>query len=101
MSTSPTVTRNDAESRYELHDGGTLLAVLDFRDNGAAVSLNRAFTIPVHRGQGHAATLTEGAVADIAARGGANGGRTIVPMCWYVAEWFEKHPEHAHLLAPR
>lgn len=45
MSTSPTVTRNDAESRYELHDGGTLLAVLDFRDNGAAVSLNRAFTI--------------------------------------------------------
>ncbi|EBV8528514.1 N-acetyltransferase, partial [Salmonella enterica subsp. enterica serovar Typhimurium] len=54
MSTSPTVTRNDAESRYELHDGGTLLAVLDFRDNGAAVSLNRAFTIPVHRGRGHA-----------------------------------------------
>ena len=48
MSTSPAVTRNDAESRYELHDGGTLLAVLDFRDNGAAVSLNRAFTIPVH-----------------------------------------------------
>ena len=83
MSTSPTVTRNDAESRYELHDGGTLLAVLDFRDNGAAVSLNRAFTIPVHRGRGHAAALTAGAVEDIATNGGPAGGRRIVPMCWY------------------
>jgi len=96
-----TLTRDDDASRYELRQGSTLLAALDYQDNGTAVSLTRAFTVPTFRGQGHAATLTEGAVADIAARGGANGGRTIVPMCWYVAEWFEKHPEHAHLLAPR
>ena len=93
MSTSPTVTRNDAESRYELHDGGTLLAVLDFRDNGTAVSLNRAFTIPVHRGQ-------RGGVEDIATNGGPAGGRRIVPMCWYVAQWFDEHPEKSALLAP-
>ena len=101
MSTSPTVTRNDAESRYELHDGGTLLAVLDFRDNGAAVSLNRAFTIPVHRGRGHATALTAGAVEDIATNGGPAGGRRIVPMCWYVAQWFDEHPEKSALLVPR
>ena len=101
MSTTPTVTRNDAESRYELHDGETLLAVLDYRDNGTSVSLNRAFTIPVHRGRGHAATLTAGAVEDIESRGGAAGGRQIVPMCWYVAQWLEEHPEKAHLVARR
>lgn len=97
----PAVTRNDAESRYELHDGGTLLAVLDYRDNGTAVALTRAFTIPVHRGHGHAATLTAGAVEDIEARGGAAGGRQIVPLCWYVAQWLEEYPEKAHLVAPR
>lgn len=95
------LTRDDAASRYELRQGTTLLAALDYRDNGTAVSLTRAVTVPAFRGQGHAATLTEGAVADIAARGGAEGGRTIVPMCWYVARWFEEHPEHAHLLAER
>ena len=80
MSTSPTVTRND---------------------DGAAVSLNRAFTIPVHRGRGHAAALTAGAVEDIATNGGPAGGRRIVPMCWYVAQWFDEHPEKSALLAPR
>ncbi|RBO87699.1 GCN5-related N-acetyltransferase, partial [Micrococcus sp. KT16] len=73
----------------------------DFRDNGAAVSLNRAFTIPVHRGRGHAAALTAGAVEDIATNGGPAGGRRIVPMCWYVAQWFDEHPEKSALLAPR
>lgn len=101
MSTATTVTRNDAASRYELHEGETLLAVLDYRDNGTAVSLTRAFTVPAHRGQGHAATVTAGAVEDIEARGGAAGGRQVVPMCWYVAQWFDEHAERAHLLAPR
>lgn len=99
-----TVTRNDDASRYELHrteKGGraTLLAALDYRDNGTAVSLTRAFTVPTFRGQGHAATLTAGAVEDIAERGGAAGGTTIVPLCWYVAGWFEGHPERQDLLA--
>ena len=22
----------------------------------------------------------------------------VVPMCWYVADWFERNPEHTHLL---
>lgn len=102
-SDSPTTfTRNDAASRYELHDAsGGLLAALDYRDNGTAVSLTRAFTVPVHRRQGHAATLTAGAVADIEARGGAAGGTTVVPMCWYVARWFEEHPEKAEILDAR
>ncbi|MCW7912052.1 N-acetyltransferase, partial [Staphylococcus epidermidis] len=58
---SLTVPRNADASRYELHrtevDGGaTLLAALDYRDNGTAVSLTRAFTVPTFRGQGYAAT---------------------------------------------
>ena len=54
-----TLTRDDDASRYELRQGSTLLAALDYQDNGTAVSLTRAFTVPTFRGQGHAATLTE------------------------------------------
>ena len=55
----------------------------------------------MHRGRGHAAALTAGAVEDIATNGGPAGGRRIVPMCWYVAQWFDEHPEKSALLAPR
>jgi hypothetical protein len=24
--------------------------------------------------------------------------RKVLPMCWYVGEWFDKHPERAGLL---
>lgn len=55
----------------------------------------------MHRGRGHAAALTAGAVEDIETNGGPAGGRRIVPMCWYVAQWFDEHPEKSALLAPR
>ncbi len=83
----------DAE-RYTLTRDGELVSVLDYRDDGRTVALTRAFTIPVHRGHGHAARVVQGAVEDIAAR----GDRRVRPVCWYVADWFAEHPEHADLL---
>lgn len=81
-------------ARYTLTKNGELLSVLDYNDDGRTVALTRAFTIPTYRGQGHAARVVQGAVEDIAAR----GDRKVRPVCWYVAEWFEQHPEHADLL---
>ena len=37
------------------------------------------------------------AVADLAAR----GDRTVIPVCWYVSDWFAEHPEHAGMLHAR
>ncbi|HWV50843.1 MAG TPA: GNAT family N-acetyltransferase [Microbacterium sp.] len=84
-------------SRYTLLHDGQLVSVLDYRDDGATIALTRAFTVPTFRGQGHAARVVEGAVADIAAR----GDRRVDAVCWYVAEWFEAHPEHQGLLRRR
>jgi predicted GNAT family acetyltransferase len=81
-------------SRYTLTRRGELLSVLDYRDDGTTVAMTRAYTIPIHRGRGFAALVTEGAVADIEAR----GDRRIVPVCWYVADWFDAHPDKRHLL---
>jgi predicted GNAT family acetyltransferase len=84
-------------SRYTLMHDGTLVSVLDYRDDGRTVALTRAFTIPTFRGRGYAAVVTEGAVADIESR----GDRVIDPVCWYVADWFELHPEKQGLLRRR
>lgn len=82
-------------SRYELRRDDDLVAVLDYRDNGSTIALTRAFTVPAFRGRGLAAEVTARAVAEIAAR----GDRAVSPVCWYVADWFAAHPEHAGLLA--
>lgn len=84
-------------SRYTLMRDGQLVSVLDYRDDGRTIALTRAFTIPTFRGKGYAAVVVEGAVAEIAAR----GDRSVDAVCWYVADWFAAHPEHASLLRSR
>jgi predicted GNAT family acetyltransferase len=81
-------------SRYAMHIDGALAGVLDYSILGSAISLTRAFTVPAQRGRGLAAQLVEFAVNDI----DANTELRIVPMCWYVADWFEAHPERSGLL---
>ncbi|WP_394278950.1 GNAT family N-acetyltransferase [Microbacterium sp.] len=84
-------------ARYTLHRGDDLVSVLDYNDDGRTVALTRAFTIPTFRGQGYAAEVVARAVADLEAR----GDRTVIPVCWYVADWFDAHPEHGALLHTR
>ncbi|MFJ4039352.1 GNAT family N-acetyltransferase [Microbacterium sp. NPDC090007] len=86
-----------AASRFTLHRGDDLVSVLDYRDDGRTIALTRAFTIPTHRGHGYAGVVTERAVDAIE----AEGDREILPVCWYVGEWFESHPERAGLLHRR
>jgi len=95
--TDLTFANDTSASRYTLHRGDDLVSVLDYRDNGETVALTRAFTIPSFRGHGYAGEITARAVADIEAR----GDRAILPVCWYVADWFAEHPDRAGVLAGR
>lgn len=84
-------------SRYTLSRDGVLVSALDYRDDGRSVALTRAYTVPTFRGHGYAAEVVARAVAEIEAA----GDRTIVPVCWYVADWFAAHPERAGILQER
>jgi uncharacterized protein len=84
-------------SRYTLHDGDDLVSVLDYRDDGRTIVMARAYTIPTFRGHGYAGELVERAVADVEER----GDRQIIPLCWYVADWFAAHPDRAGILQER
>lgn len=95
MGRMPTEFSNEPDvGRYAMRVDGQLVGVLDYRVLGNSISLTRAFTQPPHRGKGYAARLVEFAVDDIES---ATSLR-VVPMCWYVADWFEAHPERAALL---
>ena len=83
-----------ARRRYLLKIDGQVASSLEYADNGSTVSMTNTFTNPPFRRRGLAAVLVEHAVDEVAAQ-----GKRVVPMCWYVAEWFEAHPERADLLA--
>ncbi len=86
--------RDADASRWTLHRGDDLVSVLDYRDDGKKVAMTRAFTIPTFRGHGYAAEIVDRAVAELA----ASGDRTVVPTCWYVADWFTANPDRAGIV---
>jgi len=96
MATSPLVQHEPDRSRYALVVDGEVVAVADYRDDGTTVVMHHTYTEPRHRGNGYAAVLVEGALDDLRAR-----GRTVVPSCWFVAEFVDAHPEYRDLVAAR
>ncbi len=92
--TTEIVHEKDAH-RYVLRIDGQVGSVLDYSISGDAISFSRTFTNPPFRGRGLAGEVTAFAVDDVE----QHTGYRIVPMCWYVAEWFDQHPERAGLLS--
>jgi predicted GNAT family acetyltransferase len=80
--------------RYVGRIDGEIVCALDYADNGTVVSMTRTFTNPPFRGRGLAAEIVEHAVDEV-----ERAGKRVRPMCWYVADWFDAHPERAELLA--
>ena len=88
------VRRNDADHRYELLVDGELVGVADFALDGPRVVMPHTEISPARRGQGLGEILVQGALDDI-----RSAGRTVVPACWFVAEFLDQHPEYADLRA--
>ena len=88
------ITHEPDAHRYVMRRNGELVSVLEYRDQGTGTVMHHTVTVPKFRGHGYAGELVEFAVNDVE----ASSDRHIVPMCWYVAEWFDSHPERAGLL---
>lgn len=81
--------------RYVLRIDGTVVAVADYALNGNQISFHHTFTHPAFRNKGYAAEVVEYAVDDVQ----RNTSYRVVPMCWYVADWFAAHQDRAELLS--
>ncbi|HWI31386.1 MAG TPA: GNAT family N-acetyltransferase [Microbacterium sp.] len=94
---SLTFTHEPDASRYTLRRGDELLSVLDYRDDGRTVAMTRAYTVPTFRGHGYAAEVVARAVTELE----VSGDRTVIPVCWYVADWFDDNPDRRGILQSR
>ena len=80
--------------RYTLMVDGHLAALADYAINGNSISFHHTFTQPHLRGHGYAGEVVGFAMDDVE----MTSTRRVVPMCWYVGQWFDEHPERAGLL---
>ncbi len=80
---APTVVRNDAKSRYEIHLDDTVAGFTEFReDDHGRLVFPHTEVDPAFAGRGLGGTLVAEALADVAAR-----GETVVPVCPFVVKY--------------
>jgi len=87
------VRRNAERSRYELLQDGDVVGIADYVDDGEVVVFPHTVIDRAKRGRGLGAELVRGALDDVTA-----SGRTVVPACWFVAEFIDEHPEYRRYL---
>jgi predicted GNAT family acetyltransferase len=83
----PDVQNNPSENRYELSTDGHI-SVADYRLDGTRLVVTHVGVPEALRGQGVAAKLMAGVVADAKAR-----ALIVVPVCSYAASYLERHPQ--------
>jgi uncharacterized protein len=88
------VRRNEERSRYELLEDGAVVGVADYRDDGEVVVMPHTEIDGRRRGQGLGAVLVQGALDDLREK-----DATVVPVCWYVAQFIDEHADYQDLLA--
>jgi uncharacterized protein len=88
------VVRNDQAHRYELYVDAELASIADYRRTDGTVDMHHTETRDTFRGRGLAAVLVRGALDDVREQ-----KLTVVPSCWFVADFIEANPEYADLVA--
>lgn len=90
-----TVRHNPDRQRYEVLLGDDVVGFADHHPFAEGVeAFPHTVVEPAHEGKGLASVLVRSALDDVRAR-----GVRIVPSCWYVARWIERHPDYRDLLA--
>jgi hypothetical protein len=88
-----TVRDDPARQRFELDVDGTL-AFVDYRRDGRKLLLTHAEVPAALRGGGVGSALVKATLALVRQR-----GETVVPLCSFVVDYMQRHPEVRDLLA--
>ncbi len=91
---TPIVSDNQAERRFEAAIGGTLAGYLDYRRLPGRITFPHTLVEPAFEGRGVGSALVLYALDAVR----AEGGMTVVPVCSFVADWIDRHPDYADLL---
>lgn len=91
---APVITDNRVEQRFEAAIGGDLAGYLDYRRLPGRITLPHTLVEPAFEGRGVGSALVRYALDAVR----AEGGMTVVPVCSFVADWIDRHPDYADLL---
>ncbi|MEU1545210.1 GNAT family N-acetyltransferase [Nocardia sp. NPDC005745] len=86
---TPTVRRNDSESRYEITVDGGLAGLVAYADHEGRRIMDHTEVFDAFAGRGLSSTLVAGALADI-----CHTGSRVVPVCPVAAAYLRRHPDH-------
>lgn len=86
---STDVTHRNERSRYEISVDGTFAGIAAYEVVDGVTVFTHTVIQDAFEGHGLAGTLVDGAISDVASRGGA-----FAATCPYVLHWLTKHHEH-------
>jgi predicted GNAT family acetyltransferase len=86
---------NPTRQRFEVRLGGDLVGFAAYREREGVVAITHTEVNPSLRGRGIGGVLVGGALDRIRA-----DGHLVRPVCWFVAEYIERNPGYADLVAP-
>ena len=95
MSDDLRIVHDAAQTRYDIFVGAVRAGFAEYELSGTTMTFTHTVTSPQLRGRGLAGRVVRRALDDARA-----AGRTVVPQCWYVAQFIDEHPEYADLLGP-
>ncbi|MGC4879314.1 GNAT family N-acetyltransferase [Micromonospora sp. DT43] len=89
-----TVTEAPTRERFEARDEtGAVAGVVTYQLTGAIIAYTHTEVDQAYEGRGVGSTLARAVMDDARAR-----GRTVVPICPFLAEWLAKHPEYEDIV---
>ncbi|GAB3363119.1 GNAT family N-acetyltransferase [Micromonospora halotolerans] len=90
-----TVTDVPERDRFEARDEtGTMAGLVTYQLTGNIIAYTHTEVVPEFEGHGVGSLLARAVMDDARAN-----GRTVVPICPFLAGWLEKHPEYDDIVA--
>jgi uncharacterized protein len=89
------VQNNPANGRYEAVVGDELAGFVTYQKSGDQIVFTHTLVEPAFEGKGVGGRLAKAALDDV-----RQHGHTVIAQCPFIAEYIERHPAYADLLAP-
>ncbi|MEZ4769509.1 MAG: GNAT family N-acetyltransferase [Caldilineales bacterium] len=87
------ISDNPEAGRFEALYGGDVVGYITYQTRDGVMRLPHTYVTPAARGQNVAALLT-----DHALRAARVQRLRVVPICWYVDRYIQRHPQYHDLL---